>query len=196
VDLQEFFGGINRVDLLIFLYFMAFFVLGFAQGTIRRLIGIGSILFSFLFAANVSEPLGAYLGSNWTQFSKEYATMVGFMTVFLASSIAFAVVAQGLYKPQPLFKKARFLDELLGGILGLVQAALIFGCILVILDSFYRLPGIPADPQELQFVRQFWEQIDGSKAAAMFRDTVIPVFFVLTGYLVPDSIEQHYPMGG
>ena len=34
------------------LFFMGFFVLGFAQGTIRRLIGIGSILFSFLFAAN------------------------------------------------------------------------------------------------------------------------------------------------
>ena len=141
MDLQEFLSNINRVDLLIFLFFMAFFVLGFAQGTIRRLIGIASILFSFLFAANVAEPLGNYLGSNWTQFSKEYATMIGFMTVFLASSIAFAVVVQGLYKPQPLFQKARFVDELLGGLLGLLEAALIFGCILVILDSFFRIPG-------------------------------------------------------
>jgi uncharacterized membrane protein required for colicin V production len=193
VDLQEFFANINRVDLLIFLFFMAFFVLGFAQGTIRRLIGIASILFSFLFAANVAEPLGNYLGSNWTQFSKEYATMIGFLTVFLASSVAFAVVVQGLYKTQPLFQKARFVDELVGGILGLLEAALIFGCILVILDSFFRIPAIAADAQELRFLRQFWEQIDPTRAAAMFRETVIPTFFLLTGFLVPDWIERNYP---
>ena len=44
VDLGTFFGSIQTVDLLLALFFMGFFVLGFAQGTIRRLIGIGSIL--------------------------------------------------------------------------------------------------------------------------------------------------------
>jgi uncharacterized membrane protein required for colicin V production len=193
VDIAGWINGIEKVDLLIFLYFMAFFVLGFAQGTIRRLIGIASILFSFFLAANVAEPLGNYLGSNWTQFSPEYARMIGFLTVFLASSIAFAVVAQGLYKPQPLFQRARFLDELIGGILGIVEAGLIFGCILVILDSFFRIPGIAPDDQELRFLRTFYEQIDPSRAAAIFRDTVIPTFFALTGFLVPDWIEQFYP---
>jgi uncharacterized membrane protein required for colicin V production len=196
VDLEAFISGISTADLLIFLFFMAFFVLGFAQGTIRRLIGIASILFSFLFAANVAEPLGAYLGSNWTQFSKEYAVMIGFGTVFLASAIAFAVVAQGLYKPQPLFQRARFLDELIGGILGLIEAALIFGAVLIILDSFFRIPGIPVDAQELEFLRTFWEQIDTTNAAAMFRETVIPYFFLVFGFLVPDWIEAMYPSVG
>jgi uncharacterized membrane protein required for colicin V production len=196
VDLGGFLGDVGRVDLLIFLFFLAFFVLGFAQGTIRRLIGIASILFSFLLAANVAEYLGSYLGANWTQFSVQYATMIGFGTVFLASAIAFAVVAQGLYKPQPLFQKARFLDELIGGILGLVEAALIFGCILVILDSFFRVPGIAADPQELQFVRQFWEQITDTQAAAIFRESVIPGFLLLFGVLIPDWLERMYPRPG
>ena len=164
MDLGNFLGGISTVDLLIFLYFMAFFVLGFAQGTIRRLIGIASILFSFLFAANIAEPLGAFLGQNWTQFSKEYSQMIGFGTVFVASAIAFALVAQGLYKPQPLFPKARFVDELIGGLLGLVQAALIFGAVLIILDSFFLVRGIAADPQELPFLRDLWNALDGSKA--------------------------------
>ncbi len=193
MDLGEFLGGINTIDLLIFLYIMAFFVLGFAQGTIRRLIGIASILFSFLFAANIAEPLGEYLGNNWTQFSKEYSVMIGFGTVFLASSIAFALVAQGLYKTQPLFQKARFADELIGGILGIVQACLIFGAVLIILDSFFRIPGIPADPQELDFLRDFWNALDSSKAADIFRETLIPAFFAVTGFLVPDWIEAFYP---
>jgi hypothetical protein len=34
--------------------------------------------------------------------------MVGFLTVFVAASVAFALVIQGFYKPQPLFEKARF----------------------------------------------------------------------------------------
>jgi hypothetical protein len=171
---------------------MAFFVLGFAQGTIRRLIGIASILFSFLFAANIAEPLGAYLGQNWTQFSKEYSLMIGFGTVFVASAIAFALVAQGLYKSQPLFPKARFLDELIGGILGLVEAALIFGAVLIILDSFFGLRGIAADPQELPFLRDFWTALDGSNAAVLFRDTLIPAFFAVFGFLIPDWLEAYY----
>jgi uncharacterized membrane protein required for colicin V production len=192
VDLGEFLGGINTVDLLIFLYLIGFFVLGFAQGTIRRLIGIASILFSFLFAANIAEPLGAYLGSNWTQFSLEYSVMIAFLTVFVAAAVAFALVAQGLYKTQPLFQKARFADELVGGLLGLVQAMLIFGAVLVILDSFFRIPGIAPDPQEVSFLRDFWTALDSSKAADIFREALIPAFFALTGFLVPDWIENSY----
>ena len=96
-----------------------FFVLGFAQGTIRRLIGIGSILFSFLLAANLAEPLGEFLAANWTQSPKRVQLHGRVsLTVFVAASVAFAIVVQGFYKPQPLFEKARFVDEILGGCWG------------------------------------------------------------------------------
>jgi uncharacterized membrane protein required for colicin V production len=195
VDVGGFLSGIGTVDLLIVLYFMGFFVLGFAQGTIRRLLGIGSILFSWFFAALVAEPLSEFLGANWTQFSREYSYMVGFATIFIASSIAFALIVQSYYKPQPLFQKARFVDEILGGILGLVQGAIILGAVLIILDSFFRIPGIPVDPQELPFLRAFWDALDGSKFTPVFRETLIPVFFLLTGLFVPDKIEAAYPLG-
>ena len=44
----------GRSTCLIVLYFIGFFVLGFAQGTIRRLLGIASILFSWFLAATCS----------------------------------------------------------------------------------------------------------------------------------------------
>ncbi len=192
MDIGEFLGGIQAVDLVLVLYFMGFFVLGFAQGTIRRLIGIGTILFSFFFAANLAEPLGNFLGDNWTQFPREYSYMIGFGTIFLASAIAFALVVQGFYKPQPLFEKARFADELLGGLLGLLQAVLILGAVLIILDSFFLLPGIAEDDQELKLLRTVWEWLDPSNIIAVFRETLIPVFFALTGFLVPDYLEALY----
>jgi len=196
VDVGTFLNGVSAADLVIVLYFLGFFVLGFAQGTIRRLLGIGSILFSFLFAANVAQPLGDFLGTNWTQFPREYSYMIGFATIFVASSLAFALVVQGFYKPQPLFQRARFADEIIGGLLGLVQAAIIFGAVLVILDTFFRIPAIPVNPNELPVLRDLWGAMDGSKFAAPFRETLIPGFFLLVGLFIPDKIEQSYPLGG
>jgi uncharacterized membrane protein required for colicin V production len=186
-------AGVQLVDWLIIIFFLGFFVLGFAQGTIRRLIGVGAILFSFLFAANVAEPLGGFLASNWTHLPDEYAYMIGFGTIFVASSLAFALVAQGFYKPQPLFEKARFADELLGGALGLLQAAIILGAVIVILDSYYRLTGIPQDADEVEFLRNLWSALDTSAIVDVFRTTLIPAFFAVVGFLVPDTIEAMYP---
>ena len=182
-------GGFGTTDLLLILYFLAFFVLGFAQGTIRRLIGIASILFSFLFAANLSEPLGAFLGSNWAQFSRQYSYMIGFGTVFVAASLAFALVVQGFYKPQPLFAKARFVDEIIGGLLGIVQAGLILLAVIVILGSFFLIPGIAKNPQELIGLRDLWTALESSKIVDFFQSTIIPGFFVVFDLFIPDSIQ-------
>jgi uncharacterized membrane protein required for colicin V production len=195
VDLGEFIAGIQTIDLLLFLFFAAFFVLGFAQGTIRRLIGIGSILFSFLFAANVAGPLGEFLGSNWRQFSPEYSYMIGFGTVFIAAALAFALVAQGWYKPQPLFETARFVDELLGGLLGLLQAAIILGAVIVILGTFFYQVGIAPDQDELPFLRDLWDALQPSVIADAFKETLIPVFFAIFGFLIPPAIQVYFPGG-
>lgn len=194
MNLGEFIGGIGTVDLLIILYFIAFFVLGFAQGTIRRLIGILSVLFSFLFAAVLAPTLGSFLGDHWTQFARDYSYMIGFGTVFSASVIALALVVQGYYKPQQLFKKARFADEILGAFLGLIQAALLFGSVLIILDSFFLIPNIAPDPQELPFLRDFWGGLDNTQFALLFRNSLIPAAFVVIGLFVPDKIKALYQL--
>ena len=188
-------AGVQLADWLIIIFFIGFFVLGFAQGTIRRLIGLASILFSFLLAANLADPLGTFLANNWTDQSKQYSYMIGFLTVFVAASLAFAIVIQGFYRPQPLFEKARFVDELLGGALGVLQAGVILGSFVVILDSFYRL-SVPRTGNELQFLQDFWSFLDGSQIVDFFRSTLIPLFFVLFGFLVPDKIEAMYPRAG
>ncbi len=196
MDLGAFLGGLGLADLLLIVLFLAFFVLGFAQGTIRRVIGLGSILFSFLFAANLTDPLGSFLGANWTQFPREYSYMIAFGTVFLAAALAFALVAQGFYKPQPLFEKARFVDEIIGGILGILQFGLILLATVVILDSFFSLQGIAPDPQELPFLRELWNALDTSSIVDFFRSTIIPGFFTVFDLFIPDRLEVLYPGAG
>jgi uncharacterized membrane protein required for colicin V production len=192
VNFGEFLGGFGVVDLLIVLYFIGFFVIGFAQGTIRRIIGILSVLFSFLFAANLNLTLGPYLADNWEQYPRPYSEMIGFGAVFAASSIALALLTQSYYKPQQLFKRARFADEILGGILGIFQAAIIFGAVLIILDTYFRIPGSPQFFSELPFLRGFWGGLDNTQFALLFRNTLIPASFVLFGLFVPDAIKTAY----
>lgn len=196
MDIAAFLGSIQTVDLLLFLYFAGFFVLGFAQGTIRRLIGLGSVLFSFFLAANLAEPLGDFLGANWRQFSPEYSYMVGFGTIFVAAALAFALVAQGWYKPQPLFEKARFVDEVLGGLLGIVQAGVILGAVIIILGTFFLVPGIAEDADELPLLRATWDALALSAIGQVFMNTLIPAFFAIFGFLIPDSIEALFPGTG
>jgi uncharacterized membrane protein required for colicin V production len=193
LNLGEFVGGFGTVDLLIVLYFVGFFVLGFAQGTIRRLIGLGSVLFSFLLAANLADTLGRFLGDNWTQFPRQYSYMIGFGAIFAASVLVLALISQTYYKPQQLFRKARFADEIVGGMFGLLEAAILFGAVLIILDSFFRIPGIPPSPGELPFLREFWGGLDHTQFAGLFRNTLIPAAFVLIGLFIPDNIESGYP---
>jgi uncharacterized membrane protein required for colicin V production len=190
LDLGEFLRSLTIFDLVFFLFVFGFFVLGFAQGTIRRLLGLAAVMFSFLFAANIRDPLGSFLAANWTQFPQEYAYMIGFLTMFLAAWIALTVAIQTFYTTQPLFEKYRFVDEVIGGFLGALEACLLLVIAIVILDSFFLIPGIPPSGNELHFIRGFWEYMDEAQVTAFFRDNVVPLFFVVFGLFIPDDIEQ------
>lgn len=195
MDIVGFITSQNLFDILFVLLLFAAFVLGFIQGTIRRLLGIASILFSFLVAANLRDPLGHFLATNWTQFPSAYSYMLGFLLVFAAASVAFSLVIQGFYKRTPLLANSTAVDELLGGVLGVIQAVLIVGCLIVILDSFFRLPGIAKDPNELPMLRDFYNAYTTSATADLFRGTLVPAFIAVFGWLLPSDIRGVYAPG-
>jgi uncharacterized membrane protein required for colicin V production len=182
----------NRFDLLVILFAFGMFVLGYIQGTIRRVLGLASMLFSFLFAANLRGPLGGYLAANWNDYPDKYAVMLGFGIVFVAATIAFTVVIQGFYHKQNLFQKSTFLDELIGGILGVVQALFLVGFVIIILDSFFRLPTEPKSDAEFAWIRGLFDLINPSATAELFRTRLIPGFITLFGLLIPGDIQAFY----
>ena len=182
----------NRFDLLFLLFLFGMFVLGFMQGTIRRLLGLGSMAFSFLFAASLTNVVGPFLADNWNQFPNEYAVMLGFLIVFVAANVAFSLIIQGFYHRQPLFAKYTFVDEVLGGILGVVQGAFLVGCLIVILDSYFLIPGAPQSGGELPFLRTFFDFYTDSGTAELFRTQLIPGFFNIFGILIPDNVQTFY----
>jgi uncharacterized membrane protein required for colicin V production len=194
VDIEGFLTSLNAFDLVATLFLFGMFVLGFAQGTIRRLLGIASILFSFLLAGQLREPLGSFLASNWTQFPSEYSYMLAYLLVFAFAAILFSIIIQSFYKHQALFEKSRFADEVIGGVLGVVQGLLLIGIGIVILDSYFQLY-LPENDNELRFLRSIFEFYDPSVIAALFRETLIPAFFAILGPLVPDEVKAFFPGG-
>lgn len=192
MNITEFLTSINVVDVLIVIGLFAFFVLGYIQGTIRRLVGIASMTFSFLLAAQLSVPLGSFLADNWTQFPREYAAMLGFLTLFVAAVVAFTLIIQGTYNKTEVFARHPVVDEVVGGILGFVQGGLLLLFITIILDQFFLYTNIAPDSDELPALRAVWTAIDGSAIGDLLHGTVIPNFLSLVSFLVPRSMLAIY----
>src|SRR6185369_10980621 len=112
------------------------FVVGYAQGVIRRLLGIAAILFSIILGAQLRSPLGTYLANEWTTIAPEYSWMVAFGAVFVAAAVTLSIGIQITYRPAPLFHRYPVLDEIVGGLLGVLEGFLILVAILLITDPY------------------------------------------------------------
>jgi uncharacterized membrane protein required for colicin V production len=192
VDVGKLLQSLSGFDLLAILFLFGMFVLGFVQGTIRRLLGLASIVFSFLLASQLRDPVGNFLANNWTHLPREYDIMFGYLIVFVAAAVAFSVVIQGFYRKQPLFDKYTFVDEAIGGLLGILQGIVILGAVIVILDSFYRVPGLAPDADEVKFLRDFFNGYNSSQTADLFRQSLIPASFAVVGSLIPPDVRSFF----
>jgi uncharacterized membrane protein required for colicin V production len=192
-NISEFAKTVNLFDVFLVVFLFGFFVLGYIQGTIRRLVGIASIVFSFYLALQLNNLwLGTFLATNWTQYPKEYSFMVGYLVIFIAAVVAFTLVIQGTYKRTQLFPKYPVVDEVLGGVLGVVQGMLLLTFVVIILDQYYLYTGIPADPDEFGFLRQFWVAMNTSGTGTVLHTAVIPGVITLTAFLVPQTVKDMY----
>jgi len=196
LEIQSFIDSIHAFDLLVLVGLIGMFVLGYFQGVIRRLIGIGAVLVAFLVAAQLRDPFGGYLAGNWTQFPGDYSRMIGFGLVFGVASIGLTVIIQLSYKQVMLWPGAPLAEEIVGGMLGLVQGLLILGALIIIVDPYFRTAFGPAATNELPYLRSFHDALEGSITATLYRDGLIPGVFSLVGAVFPDSIKAGFPGGG
>ncbi|MHB8960825.1 MAG: CvpA family protein, partial [Candidatus Limnocylindrales bacterium] len=111
MDIAGFFATVDLADLVVFAYLLGWFVLGWAQGAVRRLVGILTITFSFFLAAQLNVYLGPFLASHWVQFPAGYSEMLGFGTLFVAGFLAFALIVQGTYSRVAVFAAHPIIDE-------------------------------------------------------------------------------------
>jgi uncharacterized membrane protein required for colicin V production len=192
VDIVAFIEGLNLFDILAAFFVAGFFVVGYIQGTLRRVLGLAIALLSLLLAMNLRDPLGSWLAQYWVQFPREYVYMLALGGSFLVIYLGGSIAVQTFYRRTPLFSKATVVDEVLGGILGALQALLLIGALILILDSYYALPGMPVDPDEFGLLRDIFNFYNNSQIAELFRASLIPLFFALFGWITPDDLEAYF----
>jgi uncharacterized membrane protein required for colicin V production len=187
--------NIKVFDLVIFLALLAMFVVGYAQGVIRRLLGIGAILFSLFLAAQLRQPLGEYLAHEWSTITQTYSYMVAFGAVFVAAAVTISLGIQLTYHPAPLFEKYPVLDEIVGGLLGVLEGLIILVAIFLILDPHYNLPEVreTVGYGEFTFLRSLHELLDDTLTADIIRNTVVPGVFAVLGFLFPQDVRDAFP---
>ncbi len=190
--------AIQPFDLVIVLALIAMFIVGYAQGTVRRLLGIAAIVFSLILAAQVRQPLGQYLTHEWTSITSAYSFMVAFGAVFVAAAVTLSIGIQLTYRPTPLFKRYPVLDEIVGGLLGVVEGFLILIVILLILDPYYTQPQVreKVGVGEFGLLRTVHDYLDPTLTASILRDNVIPVLLGLFGFLFPQDVRDTFARAG
>ncbi|MFH0750516.1 MAG: CvpA family protein [Chloroflexota bacterium] len=192
MDVLAFIERLNLFDILVAFFVAGFFVVGYIQGALRRVLGLAIVLLSLLLALNLRDPLGAWLAQYWTHLPKPYVYMLAFGGSALTIYIAGSITIQTFYRRTTLFAKATMVDELVGGILGAFQALLLVGALIVVLDSYYALPGNPTDPDELGILRDIYNFYASSQVVDLFRASLIPLFFVIFGWIVPSDLREYY----
>lgn len=178
------------VDLALLVGLGVFFFLGVVQGAIRRLIGIGSIMVAFLLAANMRDTVGDFLAQNWRQFNVDYNRLLAFVIIFVVGAVAFTIVTQGFYKRTDISADHPIIDDILGGILGLVQGLLLLTLVVIILNS-YVLP--PERNGDVSLLRQAQSMVlDQSHIADAIKHSVAPAFVHILAVLLPSDLVSTF----
>ena len=185
---------ISPFDLVILLALMAMFIIGYAQGVVRRLLGIAAILFSLIVAAQLRAPLGDYLTQQWEGIVPSYSQMVAFGAVFIAAAVTLSLGIQITYRPAPLFQRSPVLDEILGGILGVLEGFLILIAIILILDPHYNQPSVQAQvgTGEFTLLRDLHARLNESVVVDALRSNVIPALLTVFGILFPQDVRDAF----
>jgi len=179
------------VDLVILVGLGVFFFLGVLQGSIRRLIGLGSMLVAFLVAGNLRDPLGNFFGDNWTQFDRDYNKLLAFIIVFVVVAVVASIVTQGFYKRTDIYARQPIVDDLIGGFLGLLQGTMLLIFVVVILNS-YILP--PARSGDVTYLRNAQDLIaNQSHLSIWLKDHIVPGFMHAMSFLLPSDLVKLFP---
>jgi uncharacterized membrane protein required for colicin V production len=191
VDFGEWINSLNIVDVVIVIALFGMFVIGFAQGAVRRGVGVVTMTFSFFLAGQLNQWLGKFLAENWVQYPPLYSYMIGYLILFFAGVIAFAIVVQATYSKVAIFAKFPVLDEVLGGLLGVAWALLLIMFTVTIMGTYF-LSAPVGDADELGLLRDIWTAVSASWFGQVLITQVIPVFVGWTSFLLPDSVNAVY----
>jgi uncharacterized membrane protein required for colicin V production len=191
VDILDAVKSAPVVDLALLIGLGVFFFLGVMQGAIRRLIGILSMLFAFLVAANMRDSAGDFLAQNWRQFNLDYNRLLAFVIIFVVVGVAASIVTQGFYKRTDLSAEHPIVDDVVGGLLGVFQGLMLLMFVVIILNSYPLPPAKSGDVTQLRDIQNMI--VNQSHIAGAIKQFAVPLFVHVFAILLPADLVSKFP---
>lgn len=122
----------NFVDYIIIAFLAIGFILGFKDGLVRKIIG----LIGFFVSIGLAFELSDYAGLTLQPFFNNdflLAKTIGGIAIFFIAIFVVAILKRVLH---PVDKVNRFVNQLLGGISGLIQMVFFLSAIFILLGIF------------------------------------------------------------
>jgi len=159
-------GPLNWIDFLFLLTIVLLFFNGLRNGAVFSIVNLLAIPIAFGVAVFLGKPFTLFLASNGLSISPLIAYIVLFFGTILVLHILGTTV-RGIVKAIPI---VGFGDALIGGIVGLVEAWLLWLIVLLVLGNFLNsvqgtihpgsqiIPGLNITVQQYQAWRDTYNQ--------------------------------------
>lgn len=162
------------------------FVVGFFRGAIRAVLAMGAWLVCFVFAAYLRVPLGEWLARSAT-FSSAYADLVAFGVIFFALLTTLILVIVLSRAPTEWTRHA-VIDDILGGVLGVIVVGLVIASAIVMLDHYYAVVN-PAPVADVGWPADIHRALEASAIARWIGDAGIRAIAFVLGPVLPADIR-------
>jgi membrane protein required for colicin V production len=137
---------LNYLDYIIIVILLIGFLLGFKDGLIRKIIGMVGLVVAVGLAIQFSEPMGFFIAP---VFSNEVylANIVAGILIFAFTILVFALIKRIVH---PLDRVNKFVNQILGGIAGIIQIIFFLSAFFIFLNVF-RIPDKNAKESSLLY---------------------------------------------
>jgi len=124
---------LNYIDYVIFGVILLGFILGYKDGLVRKIIGLAGVILGIIFAIEFSDELAisvAPLFDNEIYFARIASGVFIFIIIFLFAAILKRIV-------HPHDKVNKVINQLLGGLTGVLQIIIFLSGLLFFLNLFH-----------------------------------------------------------
>lgn len=125
----------NYLDYILLGIILIGFILGYKDGLVRKVIGVVGLIIALFLAVNFSGELGIYLTPMFN--NEDYlAKIISGVIIFFATILLFAVLKRLIH---PSDKVNKFMNQLFGGIAGVIQI-IFFTSVFLLLLNVINIP--------------------------------------------------------
>ena len=130
----------NWIDIVIIVVLGLGVLSGARRGLVKQIIGLVSLVASFLIGYLYMEGTGSWLGAQ-AGIPAEYATIAGFLAVFLGAMLGFVILSRFLDRVVSNTPLLGGLNRIVGAGLGLLSSGLLLSLLLYLCSVI----GLPPD---------------------------------------------------